>query len=457
MAVVFLNACASFNINKVDHLIEQKQFQNAIVTIDQQLQKEIKPDQITLLQYKRATAYNQLAYVAMTEKKWDKAIRYFYLGNTEESDSGILDCYVQKIQEAQLQNNDEKALHLYREIVYHFPKTSRTDEFIYQFIQFTIDHNKDYVITFDAYKKLIKEYPDSRFIESSQLFIDKFIDKYAEAVVKHNSNAPQVIVDSLQSLQDYPTNHKQYIADLIAQQYLALGDSEIKKLEFYKAKEYYEKAVAVSPNQKKVVDKKIQNICQYYIMKGNEALAKREITDAIAQYQLTFTIIPNYEEAQRSIQYAKNRQQNISKAAEIKDIAMQYERLRKYPDAERQYKEAYRLDPLPEYAEKVSIMSNIAQIKKDPATFAMNIVKNYKNGILLRKVDAFMKSLEDLYGKSVKSSGWKTSYPRNVFKIEVRYDIYTPKDNLFLVWEINMKDKTVIPLNKMTEKVAGKE
>ena len=38
--------------------------------------------------------------------------------------------------------------------------------------------------------------------------------------------------------------------------------------------------------------------------------------------------------------------------------------------------------------------------------------------------------------------------------MEIRYDLITPDSNNYLAWQVNMKDKQVIPLNRLTENLS---
>ena len=48
-------------------------------------------------------------------------------------------------------------------------------------------------------------------------------------------------------------------------------------------------------------------------------------------------------------------------------------------------------------------------------------------------------------------SGWKFLLSTSQYKYEVRYDLMSPRETFFYVWQVNLKDRSIIPLNKISE------
>jgi hypothetical protein len=39
------------------------------------------------------------------------------------------------------------------------------------------------------------------------------------------------------------------------------------------------------------------------------------------------------------------------------------------------------------------------------------------------------------------------------YKYEARYDLLTPAENIYFAWQVNLRDRSVTPLNKISEQV----
>jgi len=51
----------------------------------------------------------------------------------------------------------------------------------------------------------------------------------------------------------------------------------------------------------------------------------------------------------------------------------------------------------------------------------------------------------------IRDSGWKILLSTGQFKYEARYDLLTPTETFLYIWQINLRDRSVIPLNKLSE------
>ena len=93
------------------------------------------------------------------------------------------------------------------------------------------------------------------------------------------------------------------------------------------------------------------------------------------------------------------------------------------------------------------------KLKKDPIAFAKTIILNHHDGQLARKIFQIENDLEMEYGDDVKSSGWKVLYSFGKFKYEIRYDILSPEDNYYFVWRVDLENRNVSALNKLSENI----
>ena len=53
----------------------------------------------------------------------------------------------------------------------------------------------------------------------------------------------------------------------------------------------------------------------------------------------------------------------------------------------------------------------------------------------------------------IRDSGWKFMISSGQFKYEARYDLVTPTISYYYVWQVNLRDRSITPLNKLSEKL----
>ncbi len=53
----------------------------------------------------------------------------------------------------------------------------------------------------------------------------------------------------------------------------------------------------------------------------------------------------------------------------------------------------------------------------------------------------------------IRDSGWKFLLSTGQYKYEARYDLMTPQETFLYVWQVSLKDRKIIPLNKISEEL----
>ncbi|MGC9362550.1 MAG: hypothetical protein ACP5F3_06445, partial [Candidatus Syntrophosphaera sp.] len=123
-----------------------------------------------------------------------------------------------------------------------------------------------------------------------------------------------------------------------------------------------------------------------------------------------------------------------------------------YREALTLYRQADDLDAKPEYREKAAQMQNLILAEEDPTGFARRIITQYKGGLINSRVQA---KKEELLGEfnpnEIRDSGWKVMITPGQYRYEVRYDLVTPTVFYYYVWQVNLKDRSITPLNKLSE------
>ncbi|MDD3579376.1 MAG: hypothetical protein PHS23_10335, partial [Candidatus Cloacimonetes bacterium] len=85
---------------------------------------------------------------------------------------------------------------------------------------------------------------------------------------------------------------------------------------------------------------------------------------------------------------------------------------------------------------------------------AERIINEYRSGLLVRRVAAKRAEVLQTYkANEIRDSGWKMLLSTGQYKYEARYDLLTPTDTYLYVWQINLRDRSVIPLNRLSEEL----
>lgn len=99
-------------------------------------------------------------------------------------------------------------------------------------------------------------------------------------------------------------------------------------------------------------------------------------------------------------------------------------------------------------------MQNLIAAQDNPTRFAQRIVEEYRGGILVMRIQRHKQELLRAYNATeIRDRGWSVRILSGQFKYEVRYDLMTPNISYYYVWQVNLRDKTIKPLNTLTEKL----
>ena len=133
---------------------------------------------------------------------------------------------------------------------------------------------------------------------------------------------------------------------------------------------------------------------------------------------------------------------------------MKLEAANKYSDALKLYQAASLLDDKAEYRQKIGQMQNLIEATRNPAAFAQKIISEYRGGILSRRISEVRSELLTRYKSTeLRDSGWKMLLSTGQYKYEARYDLMSPQETFFYIWQVNLRDRSIVPLNKLSEKL----
>ncbi|HPM01091.1 MAG TPA: hypothetical protein PK816_02945 [Candidatus Cloacimonadota bacterium] len=457
--IILSSACSQNKYESAKSMYETGNYPVAIEEFDKIISKSKNGYEITLSEENRSESYYQLGIKALERKNYNLAIRLFYLANSDKADEKIIECYTDLIQEFKEKDQKTRIIATYNYIISNLYQSPRVPEFIYQRISAVYEWYQNEKVVWDDYCFLYDRFPQSEYVSKSQVIIDQFIKKWIDELVnlKHQKDTDlSFVIDRLNAIKVYPSSYQNYISKEIALIYIQIAENNIVMKEYIQAEQYFRIALQYDETQDEYVRKRLNDVCDLFISHGNSLLDKRLIDEAIVYYNRSFQIIPEYPKAIQAIARAEKRRQDIARSLELKEEGLQLERKKKYPEALEYYKRAYSLDNTDELNKLIFEVTNIIQIEKDPRSFALKVLNEYRGGAIVSGVNSLRADLNRKWAKDLKDSGWKTIGAANRFKMELRYDLITPDENFFLSWQVNMKDRTLIPLNKLTEKLFGK-
>ncbi len=455
--VLILSSCTLERYSLAHSQLKNKKYALAINNYDKYIKISKNGALKTRAKMERAEAYYQTGLKAFKLKKWDIAARFFFLANIKKANNILDNCYWNLAKDELKKGNKEKALEYYNIIVKHFPNSDKMADVLLTRIKINFEKDNCETKIWEDYKALCNGNYDKSKQKEAQIYADKILPSLISSAQYIADNvSSEKAVEQFENLRKYPSKYQKEISNRIANIYLKLAEEKISEENYIKADEFFNLAIRNNPKLEGKVKVKLNSLVNLFIKKGDQLLKERNIKLALKNYNKVFEIIPNNSKAISAIEKAKTKEKNIASADSLFKIAKNFENNKKYAKALKIYKQAYKLDSLDKTKHRIFIVSNILKAKKDPVGFARQIILNYKNNIFERKTQQIISEMKQKYPDEVKVGKLKFFLSVGEYNYEVRYDITTPNENYFLIWQIDLSTQDVIPLNKLTEKIFGK-
>ena len=312
-------------------------------------------------------------------------------------------------------------------------------------------------IAYENYSKLCSEYTENDYVNQAQKIIDEIMPELIENAKFYQKNQSyQKALENFLYLQNNPTKYKEKIKKEIADTYFLMAEAEINNEDFLQAKTYFQKSINWNRDKKDLADKRLKEIANKFIMKGDQLVREEKIELAIENYKAVFDIFPQHKEAQESIQKANEIKERFEQARQLYLKAQRYEKMKKYSTALSHYKQSYNLHKVKEIRKDIIHMNNLILANRDPQGFAKSIILGYKNNKINNEINKIITSLKEQYGNEVEASGWRVMYSFGKYNYEIRYDILTPEENQYFLWKVNLENREIVPLNKISKEIMGK-
>lgn len=453
LVLLALDACEINKLNSAQDHFNNKRYAAAIQELDTYISRGKNGALVTRSEILRSRCYLELGLMARQRENWDLSIRFLKLSNSEEADQALGDIYKTLSAKAAEEGQQQLALDYVNAVLREIPGSALTPEMLAKRIYYTLDVYVDHDAAWQDYMTLYDGYPNNSFEVVARKQIMRIIPRKIEyARQLYTTGYYNEGLKILFELGKYPVVETESNNRMISEAYILQAEDFLDAQDYLEADRFFRIAVQYDPNKKPEVDRRLQEVVALYIQRGNSLLAQRDFDNALVYYQKCFDIIPDYPPAVQAIANLNGVKANIVRAAEIYAQAEKAELGARFGEAQSLYRQAINLDNKTEYRNKVAQMQNLIEAEANPAAFARRIIMEYRGGLLNTRIQQLKQLLLTNVNKSeLRDSGWKFLTSSGQYKYEARYDIITPTDTYFYVWQVNLKDRVITPLNKISE------
>lgn len=448
-----LFACEANKLRQAEDLYHANSYVGAIDAGDHLIRTARNGAIATRAAILRSQSYLALGLMALERDNRPLATRFLKLANSESADEALAELYFTIGEEAFVAGDLIKAMRHYQDILREVPNTTLMPQIAYRRVEIFADEYRDYDAAYEEYKALYDAYPEHEYELLARQEVVKFIDTHVEYAARLLEGGYYTdAFRELFELSQYPIVDTTMINKLIAEVYMAQGEQYVQEEDYIEADRLYRIAVQYNPEKEVAVRERLEGIIELYISKGDDLKEERRFDEARLHYNKAFDIIAGYMPAQEALARLAQKEEDIHRAELLFAEAEELERKAKYESALQLYNSAINLDDLPKYREKAVLAQNMVEAERDPLLFTQKILNAYKNGIIPRRVEAKRQEiLEEYKSTEIRDSGWKFLLSSGQYKYEARYDLLTPTTTFLYVWQINLRDRAIIPLNKQSE------
>ncbi len=451
--ILALGACEINKLRSAEDHYENKRYAAAIEELDNYIEKGANGALITRSKILRAKCYYELGLMALQRENWDLCIRFFKLSNSAEADEALGSVYKNLSDQALAEGNPSRSLEYVNAIIREMPDSPLIPEMLQRRISFRLDTFIDHNAAWQDYMYLYDTYPNNVFEVAARKQIMRIIEDKADYARRlYTSGYHTEALRILFELGKYPVVDNETNNRMIAEAYINQAESYLQGEDYLEADRFFRIAAQYDPSIEDQVNRRLGQVAELFIEKGDELAARKEYENAMLHYQKAYEIIPDYPPATAAIARLETILENIARARDIQVLAQKAESSGNYREALDLYQQANDLDSKPEYREKAAQMQNLILAQTDPTGFARRIITEYRGGLINSRIQARKRELlEDLNPNEIRDSGWKVMITAGQYRYEVRYDLVTPMDFYYYVWQVNLRDRSITPLNKLSE------
>ncbi len=453
LVLLLLAACETNRLRSAQEHYDQKRYAAAIQELDPFIAKANNGALATQGEKIRSDSYYELGILARDRQRWELAIRFFKLANSTKADVALGDIYKNLALEAEKAQDHETELAYVDAIIREIPQSALIPEMLNRRIQIRADILDDQEYAWQDYMRLYTSFPGDVYEISARRVVSRYMPvkiAYGKKLVEtgYYTEALQVYFE----LANYPVADPTTVRTLIAEAYIAQAEDHLRKQDYFSADGLFRIAMEYDSSKKPEIDRRLKDIVSLFIKEGDALVARRDFDKAIPYYRKTFDIIPEYPPAVQAIERVNTIKRNIEEAGKVYTQAVQAEGSGRNAEALRLYQQAYKLDAKAEYQQRAVTIQNMLEADRDPVAFARKIVNQYANGAIVNRIEKQKQDLVKRYKASeIRDSGWKFLLSTGQYKYEARYDLITPRETFLYVWQVNLRDRSLTPLNSISE------
>lgn len=451
--IMMLSGCEINRLRSAEELYRSQRYAGAIEELDTLIRIAQNGAIATRAELIRSNSYLELGKTAVERDNRPLAIRFLKLANSEAADLELGALYFRMAEEADDAGNRTLAQKYLEDILREIPDSPLVPQVVLRRMSIYMSEYQDRNSTWEDYKYLYDNFPNNAYEIQARYIVMQFIDsRIAYAMLLRDQEYYDDALKELFELSRYPVVDGKQINSLISDVYQAQAEEFIDAQDYMEADRLYRIAVQYDPSKEEMITKRLESITDLYIQKGDSLLQERDFAGAMLHYNKTFQIIPDYAPALAAIARLQKLQEDIRQAEIIFAQGEKAEAAQKYSEALGLYNQAIALDPKPEYRSHAGIMQNMVEAQRDPVGFARRILADYRNGLIPARVATKREEVLRTHNlNEVRDSGWKFLLSTGQYKYEARYDLLTPTQTFLYVWQINLRDRSLIPLNKLSE------
>ncbi|MCF7912676.1 MAG: hypothetical protein K9M99_09120 [Candidatus Cloacimonetes bacterium] len=450
--LLLLTACSSSNKFKDAHEYSKSgNFVPAIMLYDKYIQRNHHSAEQTIAELERSECYYQLGLQAYTKKNWVLADRLFFLANSDQADELADNVHLELAHKAEIAGDIDEQLEHYDYVINFIPDSELVPEMLRSRIDIYLQRNQK-VAAYADYKTLWESYPESEQAPSATEVINPLIPWFLESprLMRENGNFSAAIAE-FQLYANYPSSYREDIYYEIGTSYYQWGMYDLENKDYVAMRQHFDLAVANNPDLLSSTEHVKSEVRQRFIDTGDQLLNEGEIALAIETYSKSFLVLPDDPQALKKIDQAKEQRRRFAQADSLYTQAELFENRNEYKKAKDLYYDSWKLSGKTAAERKSHEMDNYIRAESNPKNFALEIIRDYKNGIIKRNVDTKLAAMTKEFGDQVSSSDWKAVYSYGEFNFEVRIDIFSPAESHYYAWRINLIERTISPLNKDSE------
>lgn len=407
---------------------------------------------ITVAEIERAECYYFLGLRALEKENWLLASKLLFLSNSEEADSELDLCYYQLAEMAFDENDSLKAISFYSKIKDYLPDSEYRERVLINMIDYYHYRGED-SLAFENYMIFENHFPESdKLSELSNQINDYVLSEAEELYLESDLSNYENDLNLLKQYLELPLPGKAFISNLVGEFYKKIGDQSYLLNQYGVAFNYYQVAINYKPSLQDNYSSQKKRFIDNILEQGELLEQAGKYDDAISQYNKGLEVFPensDFIKARQNI-YSVIYQADLAQKAFEKAENLNEEE--KFSKALQFYKQSYSYLKTKEVSDKISLMENLIQAEKNPKGFALDIILDYKNGKLEKKInDLFVTTRADYGDNLVTKSDWKILYYSGKYKYEVRNDILSPVDNYYFAWMVDLTKRAIVPLNKLSE------